>query len=490
YQGLTNSTIADNKIIDALGNGNNIFIWGAAEAYNSTQNADYTNTVIEHNDICGSHRSGIEIAGGVDNLIITENHIYDNASINGGTSSTDLKYGNGILLIRMGSDKASPTARGPQNMIISNNIIEDNEKHGLYIGPFNKDLTITGNSFLNNGMSGIITDLTEAYHGGANPQYDVTSNVAAHENIISGNTNFGANVEGTPTNGFQLQAQLNYWGDETGPQHATANSSGAGDEVSDYVVFEPFYDNENLIGNLLLSTVSVPTAAYPNLNAALNAVADEGTILITGNFNQPAVTIDKRVTIIAETGVNPVITPLCSTPGALITVDYNTEVEITNLTFDFSGANENGAVIAMQGTEATISGCTFTGHAATGSGERALVITNGAEVAVQACTFSGFGSGTETATTATEAAIHIHNGGGNAPEVEIIPDNYFDNNYIGIHVGVDPATTDNSEVLINENVFGETICNAYAVKIEHGDAEVTAHENIFHCHTIYMVSAP
>ncbi|NCD42020.1 MAG: hypothetical protein EOL88_08010, partial [Bacteroidia bacterium] len=32
YQGLTNSTIADNKIIDALGNGNNIFIWGAAEA--------------------------------------------------------------------------------------------------------------------------------------------------------------------------------------------------------------------------------------------------------------------------------------------------------------------------------------------------------------------------------------------------------------------------------------------------------------------------
>ncbi|NCD15495.1 MAG: hypothetical protein EOL92_09750, partial [Bacteroidia bacterium] len=28
------------------------------------------------------------------------------------------------------------------------------------------------------------------------------------------------------------------------------------------------------------------------------------------------------------------------------------------------------------------------------------------------------------------------------------------------------------------------------MKIEHGDAEVTAHENIFHCHTIYMVSAP
>jgi len=317
--------------------------------------------------------------------------------------------------------------------------------------------------------------------------YDETDNsqVEAHYNIIQDNPEYGV-YSTSPT----VQAQLNYWGAASGPHHATTNPSGTGDEVSDYVVFEPFYDNENLTGSLLLSTVSVPTDAYPNLNAALNAVVDEGTILITGNFDQPAVTIDKSVTITAVAGVDPVITPLCSTTGALITLDYDTEVEIADLTFDFSGINANGAVIAMQGTEATISGCSFTGHATTGSGERALVITNGAEVAVQTCTFTGFGSGTETGTEETEAAVHIHNGGGNAPEVEITPDNYFDNNYIGIHVGVDAATTDNSEVLINGNVFGETTCNAYAIKAENGNSEITAHENIFHCHTIYMVSAP
>jgi hypothetical protein len=497
---MTNIDIHHNLIYKTEGNGSCIMAIGGYHYNETITPSNMTGSTIRNNTVFGSHRCGIEIVSGLENLIVEGNEIYNNSGYTG-DDPDKLKYGSGILVIRGSADKLlnAELAHAPENIIIRNNEIYNNEKNGIYWGPKNYNNLIEGNNIHNNGWDGIMIDLFGQYW---NPTFepeptalqhaisDGSMNVVAKLNVIEGNGVYGARVAGTPTNGFQLQAQLNYWGDATGPKHIDTNPDALGDEVSDYVVFEPFYDNPNMTGSLLLSTVSVPTDAYPNLNAALNAVADEGTIQITGDFDQPAVTIDKSVTITAVAGVDPVITPLCSTTGALITVDYNTEVEITDLTFDFSGTNANGAVIAMQGTEATISGCTFTGHATTGSGERALVITNGAEVAVQACTFTGFGSGTETGTEETEAAIHIHNGGGNAPEVEITPDNYFDNNYIGIHVGIDEGTEDNSEVLINGNVFGETTCNAYAVKIENHNSEVTAHENIFHCHTIYMVSAP
>ena len=52
---ITHSTFAGNKIFGTEGNGDAVFVWGAAACYNSPANADYTGTVIEDNEISGSH---------------------------------------------------------------------------------------------------------------------------------------------------------------------------------------------------------------------------------------------------------------------------------------------------------------------------------------------------------------------------------------------------------------------------------------------------
>jgi hypothetical protein len=237
YQGITNSRFAGNKIFGAEGNGNNVFVWGSAENYGSPQNADYTGTVIEDNEIYGSHRSGIEIAGGVSNLTIRNNTIRNNSSTNGGASDTNLKYGNGILVIRMGSDKTSPTARGADGLIIENNGIYDNEKNAIYLGPINSNYTITGNDIRDNGWDGIRVDLTEQYYGGAYPVYDKTSGIEAHFNNISENTDHGVRVVGTPTNGFVFDATCNWWGAVNGPG---SFGPGSGDHVSGHVDYAPW----------------------------------------------------------------------------------------------------------------------------------------------------------------------------------------------------------------------------------------------------------
>jgi hypothetical protein len=241
YQGITNSRFAGNKIFGAEGNGNNVFIWGAAESYSSQQNADYTGTVIEDNEIYGSHRSGIEIAGGVSNLTIRNNTIRNNSSTNGGASDTNLKYGNGILVIRMGSDKTSITALGADSLIIENNRIYDNEKNAIYLGPINNNYTITGNDIHDNGWDGIRVDLTEQYHGGSAPVYDKTSGIVANFNNIESSGEYGCQVVGTPTNSFVLDATRNYWGSPTGPCRQLPNGKwvGKGDKVSGNVDYIP-----------------------------------------------------------------------------------------------------------------------------------------------------------------------------------------------------------------------------------------------------------
>jgi hypothetical protein len=215
--GITNTLVTGNKIIDALGNGNNVFVWGSARRYNSPQNADYSGTIIEDNEISGSHRSGIEVAGGVNNLVIRNNWIHHQSSTNGGSSSSDLKYGNGIIFIRMSSDKTYIDAMGSENILVEDNLIEDNEKNAIYFGPFNKNITIKNNVIKNNGFDAVQVDLTEVYHSGNTNVFDVTENIILRNNEL---INEIVSLIGTPTNGFILDAKNNYWNSNT-PNFAT-----------------------------------------------------------------------------------------------------------------------------------------------------------------------------------------------------------------------------------------------------------------------------
>lgn len=241
--GVTNSTFSGNKIFDAEGNGNNVFIWSSYHSYGAVGPASMSGTVIEDNEIYGSHRSGIETAGGFSDLIIRNNKIYGNS---GPGDEPDLKYGNGILMIRGSSDRTED-GLGPVNVTIEGNEIYNNEDHAIYMGPNNQGITITDNDIHDNGGDAVMVDLVGNYWNptfdpeyGPYPNYAGSQDVTVSSNDIYSNGK-GVEVIGTPTNGFVLDAEDNWWGDASGPYHETSNTAGLGDSVSSYVDYCPWY---------------------------------------------------------------------------------------------------------------------------------------------------------------------------------------------------------------------------------------------------------
>ncbi len=300
---IKNSTFSGNKIFDCKGNGNNIFIWGGAEAYLSGERAELTGTVIEDNEIYGSHRSGIEIAGGVDDLTIKNNKIYNNSST-AADDSTNLKYGNGILIIRMGSDKTSSTGYGANNITIEDNEIYNNEKNGIYLGPINSNYTIKSNSIYNNGFNGIIVDLEENYHGGTSPVYDKISNIKANNNAIHNNTLNDGTVTGTPTNSFTLDAKSNWWGD-----------SNPADQVSGIVDFSPWW-----AGNYLNDPHSLPWTWATNsiIQAAIDSASAGDIVNVSAGTYNDTLLITKRISLVGA-GSNASGTTIQSTSPPTVT---------------------------------------------------------------------------------------------------------------------------------------------------------------------------
>ncbi len=270
--------IANNKIFKNDGDGCGIMFVATVGVKNVNNSIDthntFAGTVIENNEISGNHRAGIELSGGVqggetpeDYVIIRNNIINDNGK---GFAADDanLKYGNGITMIRVGSDSYYDDAHGSRYMLITENEIKGNEKNGIYMGSFNKDIYIKGNLIENNGAGmgtstwdGIRIDMNECYYatpknvtysandpyapGGpyAYPTtilmsiyttYSELSNIRIQGNNIQGNTLNGLWVTEEPVQGNVL-ATYNYWGAADGPLPA-----GTGNNVSSYVDYNPF----------------------------------------------------------------------------------------------------------------------------------------------------------------------------------------------------------------------------------------------------------
>ena len=239
--GIKNSLISHNKIVGSGGNGNNIFVWGGNNADGLQDIADLDGTVIEYNDIYGSRRSGIEVAGGAKNLTIRHNKIHDNGFSDDDASGSDYKYGNGIVLIRVGSESSDPDAPGIENFHIENNQIYNNKQFGIYLGPKNGNHTINGNDIYNNAWDALQVDMVETYHGGTNPLDTATSNISFNYNNIYNNGSYGARVVGEPVNGFILDARYNWWGAASGP-----GPVGDGDDVTPLFVDTSGYANQPL----------------------------------------------------------------------------------------------------------------------------------------------------------------------------------------------------------------------------------------------------
>ncbi|HVO76735.1 MAG TPA: right-handed parallel beta-helix repeat-containing protein [Candidatus Bathyarchaeia archaeon] len=246
-----------NKIFDSKGNGGGIMIVGpyGPTYHGASYTSLFSGSVIEDNEITGNHRSGIELAGGVqggtapaDYFVIRNNLVTNNGWFSV-ADKDNLKYGNGVTLIRGGSDKANADASGSRYLSFENNTVTGNEKNGFYIGPKNKDIISSGNVIQNNGLGtggyslwdGVRVDLAESYYapGTAYTDYGYLTNIPFTGGTIAGSGDYGYRVIQTPALG-PVDARSNWWGAQSGPYHATLNPGGTGNRVSDNVLFDPW----------------------------------------------------------------------------------------------------------------------------------------------------------------------------------------------------------------------------------------------------------
>ncbi len=156
-------------------------------------------------------------------------------------------------------------------VVISGNTIEDVQKTGIQSSGSSENLMITGNvitranlAYNVNPRAGIRlygVDSTDPYGAGTliGP-VSVTNNIVTdsyigfaikdgHDiigkvvhvngNSFTGNSNAGVRHGGTGI----LDATNNWWGDASGPTHATSNPSGTGDSISDNVKFNPWAED-------------------------------------------------------------------------------------------------------------------------------------------------------------------------------------------------------------------------------------------------------
>jgi len=154
-------------------------------------------------------------------------------------------------MVRGSGDRSTCLGYGPENVTIEDNEIFNNEDHGIYMGPNNKNITIKGNNIHDNGSDAVRLDLIGNYW---NPDFEPSPephtclygsrNVSASMNNIFRNGN-GIQVIGTPTNGFALEAENNWWGDAGGPGADSNRDGSSGDTASDHVVYFPWALNED-----------------------------------------------------------------------------------------------------------------------------------------------------------------------------------------------------------------------------------------------------
>jgi len=252
----SNTTLSNNEILNCglLG----VSLWEASD-----------NIIIEN--ICRNNSDGIQLGQDCDRNIIQGNNCSENRNVgialslfwhsNTIYSSCDdntlrnnkcLDNVRGIVLSGWrntidtnncsGGEQGIYMGTGHENTIMRNNITGNNES-GIYIYD-SDDNQITDNNITRNRM-GILLLAKYGYD-----RYDRTDDYSrgnrVHGNRIHDNLEFGINV--TNNGGNVLDASNNFWDSDTGPYHPVNNSAGSGDNVTDFVDFSRWADEE---GNTL-----------------------------------------------------------------------------------------------------------------------------------------------------------------------------------------------------------------------------------------------
>lgn len=178
---------------------------------------------IEGNEI-RRFKHGINLASGVRNLVVRDNHIYDNTH---GIRSTGLKLdrmqitensivsngGTGVLL---GTNRRSTWILEGKQVDITSNIISANQRGVVIRETGYTRINAAGNAITRNQGVGVVV----------NQDDDSTAHTVTNSVIANNGVGFRAEEE------TKTSIEGNYWGAENGPYHSSINPSGAGDNVT------------------------------------------------------------------------------------------------------------------------------------------------------------------------------------------------------------------------------------------------------------------
>ena len=134
-----------------------------------------------------------------------------------------------------GITSGDPSQGGVNSVIISNNTLLGAgaaASIGIRMLGSHSNVTMTKNIICRLGTGVLVTKRAAAPD---TPEW-YTSNLVVNFNNISSSTSYGFNNIGPNV----IDARFNWWGDTTGPYHATTNPAGLGNAVSDNVNYSPW----------------------------------------------------------------------------------------------------------------------------------------------------------------------------------------------------------------------------------------------------------
>jgi hypothetical protein len=291
-------TIQNNKISSQI---NGIFVYAYADW--TRYEADIHHVLVGNNQI-SSQANGIQICAGgwseshihgiaVENNIVESSHydgVYIHAEALGEADIYDVLVRNNLVSssvngIHIRVDIAY--SMGGLSSYVYNINIQDNRvfscsKTGLTIEPshyvqkFAYDASVTNNVFSSMVDTGILikwitTNTTRNYifNNSYGIKYEGTSGNSAQFNDIYQNSLFGMTV----ANGATVNAENNFWGNETGPHSESVNPEGSGDIVNGNGIdldFIPWLSSSVLSHALIPSWVRVGTQAEYSLTNPKN----------------------------------------------------------------------------------------------------------------------------------------------------------------------------------------------------------------------------
>ena len=300
YLGHSNSNVIENNTLQN-NTDDGLLLWNSdsnSVAHNTIQhNGDFgvtlhelsTSNVISNNSIQNNNNSGIEIERSDSNIILNNTirnnegsgiNIDDSVSTNiesniihdNGEYGVDLQYSS-LTIISNNTIGYNHTDGiyflGSFSNIIANNTIQFNIANGVEIDVSNSNI-IENNTVQYNNKNGIQIDGSDSniienntiryhnkngiflYNSDSNTIYNDTishnevgiylgfrsEENTAHHNRILKNTGYGINA--SDSNGYTINATHNWWGSNSGPYHSTLNPNGRGDNVTDFVIYDPW----------------------------------------------------------------------------------------------------------------------------------------------------------------------------------------------------------------------------------------------------------